>query len=66
MILLNGETAFHSYGLAPFTRIMGLSVDEANRVCSAAYESLQDKRIHRYNMLCVSPRLHELLCDSYG
>jgi hypothetical protein len=50
--VLNSETAYHSYGLALFTRFLGLSVEEATGICDAAREATMHRgrkeKVHDY------------------
>jgi len=50
-MLLNGESGYHSYGMAAFTRILGMSVEDAEKVCRDCYTGVQDKNSHSYNYL---------------
>lgn len=46
MNLLNGETGFESYGMAAFTRILGMSADEARGICQRGLAACQNKNYH--------------------
>lgn len=35
MVLLHSETVFESYGIAAFTRILGMNVEKAKAICDA-------------------------------
>ncbi|KAA8913405.1 S-adenosyl-L-methionine-dependent methyltransferase [Sphaerosporella brunnea] len=48
MNLLQSETAFHAYGMAVFTRVLGMSGDEADRICKEAYAATKKKDTHMY------------------
>jgi hypothetical protein len=43
MNLLNGETGFESYGMAAFTRILGMSADEARGICQRGLAACQTR-----------------------
>ncbi|RPA93777.1 S-adenosyl-L-methionine-dependent methyltransferase [Choiromyces venosus 120613-1] len=47
--LLNCETSFEAFGLALLTRVIGMSVDEALKLCQDGRKELRNKRIHIYN-----------------
>lgn len=53
--LLNCETSFEAFGLALFTRVLGLSKEEAIRVCSESRKELRNKKIHVYNLQYAIP-----------
>ena len=40
--------AFHAYGMAAFTRVLGLSEAEADQVCSNALAAARNKKFHMY------------------
>ncbi|KAI5808401.1 S-adenosyl-L-methionine-dependent methyltransferase [Pyronema omphalodes] len=48
MSLLNCETGIESYGLAAFTRVLGMEVDKARAVCKAALAAVRNKNYHTY------------------
>lgn len=50
MMLLQGETAFSSYGMAAFTRILGYSTEEAQKFCDEAYASTKNKNCHMHSI----------------
>lgn len=52
--MLNCETSFEAFGLALFTRVLGLSKDDAVRVCSDSRKELRNKNIHIYNLQYVT------------
>jgi hypothetical protein len=37
---------FHAYGLAAFTRILGMKDEAANKVCDDAYRAVRNKNYH--------------------
>lgn len=47
--LMNSETSFEAYGLALFTRVLGMSGEEARAMCLRAQRDLKNKNIHVYN-----------------
>jgi hypothetical protein len=48
MVLLNCETSFESYGMATFTRILGMEAEIARSVCEAALAASRNKNYHTY------------------
>ncbi|KAA8896149.1 S-adenosyl-L-methionine-dependent methyltransferase, partial [Sphaerosporella brunnea] len=53
MVLLSNETGFDAYGLAAFTRILGMSKREAQGVCKDALTAVRNKNLHSYNIFYV-------------
>lgn len=49
MSLLNGETGFESYGMAAFTRILGMDVKKARAICEGARLAARNKNYHVYS-----------------
>lgn len=49
MSLLNGETAFESYGMALFTRILGMDVEKARKICENGLLAARNKNYHVYD-----------------
>ncbi|KAI5819329.1 S-adenosyl-L-methionine-dependent methyltransferase [Pyronema omphalodes] len=49
MGLLNAETGFESYGMAVFTRVLGMDVDEARDICQRAVKAARNKNYHVYS-----------------
>ncbi|KAI5848797.1 S-adenosyl-L-methionine-dependent methyltransferase [Tricharina praecox] len=49
--LLNIQTGFHAYGMALFTRLGGMTVEEATAMCEAAAVAGADVRQHCYNKI---------------
>lgn len=47
-VLVNTETSFEAYGLALFTRILGMSGEEARDLCTHAHRDCNNKHIHVY------------------
>ncbi|KAF8242651.1 S-adenosyl-L-methionine-dependent methyltransferase, partial [Wilcoxina mikolae CBS 423.85] len=57
MVLLNCETAFESYGMALFTRVLGMDAEAAQGICDGALEAVRNKNNHIYSYLyCVHGR----------
>ncbi|CCX06893.1 Similar to mRNA 3' acc. no. Q4IPA4 [Pyronema omphalodes CBS 100304] len=54
MVLLACDTGFHAYGMAAFTRILGMSTEEADRVCREAVAACRNKNYHIYNYMHVA------------
>ncbi|KAI5809239.1 S-adenosyl-L-methionine-dependent methyltransferase [Pyronema omphalodes] len=50
MVLLNTETAFESYGMAAFTRILGMDVEKAREICEAGKLAARNKNYHIYSL----------------
>ncbi|CCX05523.1 Similar to Demethylmenaquinone methyltransferase; acc. no. Q9RRT0 [Pyronema omphalodes CBS 100304] len=48
MVLLNMESAFESYGMAAFTRVLDMDVDKARGLCEAARRASRNKNYHTY------------------
>jgi hypothetical protein len=42
---------FHAYGMAAFTRILGMSTEEADRLCREAVAACRNKNYHIYNYM---------------
>ncbi|CCX05524.1 S-adenosyl-L-methionine-dependent methyltransferase [Pyronema domesticum] len=55
MSLLNGSTGFESYGMAAFTRVLGMDAAEARGICERA---LQDARNKNYHVYCLYFRVY--------
>ncbi|KAF8243839.1 S-adenosyl-L-methionine-dependent methyltransferase [Wilcoxina mikolae CBS 423.85] len=53
MTLLVSETGMPAYGMAAFTRVLGMSKEEADRRCKEAFKAVKDKRFHVYNYYYV-------------
>lgn len=49
--VLTSCTAFHAYGLAAFTRYLGMSAEEAHDLCSRAAAAIKSRNIHVHNLL---------------
>jgi len=47
--LLNCETAFEAYGLALFTRVLGMSQEEAMEVVTGADKDARNRKVHAYS-----------------
>ncbi|KAI5820162.1 S-adenosyl-L-methionine-dependent methyltransferase [Pyronema omphalodes] len=48
MSLLNCETGIESYGMAAFTRVLGMEADKAHAICNAALAAVRNKNYHLY------------------
>jgi hypothetical protein len=48
MSLLNCETGFESYGMAAFTRVLGMEDEKASAICEAASAASRNKNYHVY------------------
>lgn len=53
MIVASCETGFHAYGLYAFTRVLGLGLEEADKLCSEAYEAVKEGTDHLYSYMYV-------------
>lgn len=42
---------------AAFTRILGMTTEEADAICTAAARGMRSKTVHSYNYLCEDPVL---------
>jgi hypothetical protein len=51
MVMLGCETGFHAYGLAVFTRMMGMDAKAADKLCNDALKAVRNKNFHLYNYL---------------
>jgi len=51
MCLLSAETGYHSYGMAAFTRILGMEPEKASKICDDGVKSARNKNYHGYNIL---------------
>lgn len=47
-VLMNTETSFEAYGLALFTRVLGMNGDEARDLCIRAQRDSSNRHIHVY------------------
>ncbi|KAI5819276.1 S-adenosyl-L-methionine-dependent methyltransferase [Pyronema omphalodes] len=48
MNLLNAETGCESYGMAVFTRVLGMDTDEARNICRRSVQAARNKNYHVY------------------
>ncbi|KAI5811886.1 S-adenosyl-L-methionine-dependent methyltransferase [Pyronema omphalodes] len=48
MSLLNCETGIESYGMAAFTRVLGMDVEKARAICDAGLAAVRNKNYHMY------------------
>jgi hypothetical protein len=51
MVMLNADTGCEAYGMAPFTRILGMDKDEATKTCRDAFADIKNKNYHMYTPL---------------
>jgi hypothetical protein len=51
LMLLNCETAFEAYGLALFTRVLGMEHEEAMQLCKDAFAAVKNRQNHTYTYL---------------
>jgi hypothetical protein len=51
MTLLVSEAGMAAYGMAAFTRVLGMTKEEADRRFKEAFRAVKDKRYHIYNYL---------------
>jgi hypothetical protein len=50
MVLLHCESVYEAYGVATFTRVLGMDHDEAQRICENAIASSRNKNYHLYSI----------------
>ena len=59
------ETGYHAYGMALFTRVLGMSEAEATKICDEARDAgiyrAKKEKVHDYSYLFVPPRCGERL-----
>jgi hypothetical protein len=48
MSLLNCETGLESYGMAAFTRVLGMEAEKALAICEAGLAAARNKNYHTY------------------
>lgn len=48
-VLLNSESAYDAFGMALFTRELGMTVDEARQIVAGAERDCRNKKIHAYS-----------------
>lgn len=51
MVILTAEAGAEGYGMAVFTRFLGLSVEDAKKVCDDAVHDIRNKNYHVYSLL---------------
>jgi hypothetical protein len=44
--LMGWSEGFHAYGMAAFTRILGMDKEEADMICGNAYKAVRNKNYH--------------------
>jgi len=64
--LLNSEYSFEAYGLALFTRVLGMTGEEARELCARAQRDLKNKHIHVYNPKYASSSPRGILLKSWN
>ena len=68
-MLLATEHGFESFGMAFFTRILGMEVPEAKELIAGAKRESRSKNIHSYGVqyvLMTPSRMLELICCKTG
>lgn len=50
MVLFTSETAFESYGMAAFTRVLGMDAEKAREICEAGRLATRNKNYHTYDV----------------
>ncbi|KAI5796129.1 S-adenosyl-L-methionine-dependent methyltransferase, partial [Pyronema domesticum] len=50
MVLLHCDTVAESYGMAAFTRVLGMDADEARGICNGARQAARNKNFHMYSL----------------
>lgn len=50
MVLLHSETFFDSYGMAAFTRVLGMDAEKAEDICTRAAQAARNKNYHMYGV----------------
>ncbi|KAI5793341.1 S-adenosyl-L-methionine-dependent methyltransferase [Pyronema domesticum] len=50
MVLLHCESVYEAYGVATFTKLLGMDRDEAKRICENAIASSRNKNYHLYSI----------------
>lgn len=63
---LTRDLGFEAYGIAPFTRILGLSHQDAAKVCRDALDDIKNKNTHVYNFLWVPRQVPSVLLPRVG
>jgi hypothetical protein len=51
MVMMMCETGVEAYGMALFTRVLGMDTEEARTVCRAAVKAVRNKNFHMYSYL---------------
>jgi hypothetical protein len=51
MVMLQSDPGIEAYGMAVFTRSMGIEVAEAIELCKNAWNDVHNKNYHMYSML---------------
>lgn len=56
MVLMMMHTGVEAYGMMLFTKVLGMEVDEARKVCTDCLSGIKQKNSHLYNYLWVLPQ----------
>ncbi|KAF8246596.1 S-adenosyl-L-methionine-dependent methyltransferase [Wilcoxina mikolae CBS 423.85] len=51
MVLLNSEAGLEAYCLALFTRVLGMEIEEVEKLCRTAFAAVKNKNNHTYSYL---------------
>ena len=51
MVLLMAETGFEAYAMAPFTRVLGMTQEQAAKICTDSVIAVKNKNHHMYSYL---------------
>jgi hypothetical protein len=51
MVMLNAEAGAEAYGMVPFTRVLGMEVDRARKICQDMLADVKNKNYHMYTPL---------------
>ncbi|KAF8246547.1 S-adenosyl-L-methionine-dependent methyltransferase [Wilcoxina mikolae CBS 423.85] len=54
MVMLNAEAGLEAYGIAVFTRVLGMEVDEAKALCAGAWKDITNKNHHAYSLFFIA------------
>ncbi|KAF8544005.1 putative TAM domain methyltransferase [Trichophaea hybrida] len=54
MAVLGCLTGFNAYGLAVFTRVLGMNKEQAERQCQEAFSAITDRNTHMYSYYYVA------------
>lgn len=48
---MGSEDGYHAFGMVAFTQVLGMSTEDASKVCQAAVAAAKDESAHVYNYL---------------